>query len=411
MANIQVMLALSPTMETGTIAKWNKSEGDTVSSGDILCEVETDKTTMEYETTDEGTVLKIIAGRGTQVAVGDPIAIVGEKGEDISELLAQTAASKPKAEAKAKVEGEGKEKKNDSESPRPSTLDTRPSSAPSGVLASPLARRIAQDNKLDISTIQGSGPSGRVVKRDVEAALSGGAPRKPAPVAPDGDEIVPVSEKRKVIAQRLTGSFQFAPHYYIKIAVNAGLLLQERARVNKSAPQKVSLNAFIIKFVAESIRRHPIVNASWKGDTIIKHKSIDIALAVAQPDGLITPIVRDCANKGIVDIDKELKVLIEKARTNKLAPEEYTGGTFTISNLGMFGIREFTAIINPPEAAILAVGEIAKQTVVDEKGDIVIQPTLLLTLSCDHRVLYGAVSAAFMKTLKEMIEDPINLIL
>ncbi|MBD3392925.1 MAG: hypothetical protein GF418_12540 [Chitinivibrionales bacterium] len=421
MAEKLVMLALSPTMETGTIAKWTKNEGDTVASGDVVCEVETDKATMEYESTADGTLLKVIVGSGGQVKVGDPIAIVGEEGEDISQLLSQVASASAAASPKPASAPSEDSAAGPATNPPPESIPAGPSAqrpapqapeasaAPGGVLASPLARRLAREKGIDLRSVRGSGPGGRIVKRDLETAPAGVSPVPAA--GRGGGHIIPVSEKRKAIAARLTGSFQFAPHYYLKTAVDAGTLLEERRRVNAAASEKVGLNAFLMKFVAEALKRHPMVNASWRGESIVQHARIDIALAVAQPDGLITPVVRDCASKGIVQIDGELKVLVERARTNKLTPEEYSGSTFTISNLGTFGVREFTAIINPPESAILAVGEISKQAVVEEGDRISIRPLMTLTLSCDHRILDGAVSAAFMQTVKSMIEDPINLVL
>jgi pyruvate dehydrogenase E2 component (dihydrolipoamide acetyltransferase) len=227
-------------------------------------------------------------------------------------------------------------------------------------------------------------------------------------VAAATDETIPVSKKRKIIAQRLAESKYSAPHYYLKVRVAMDTLLEARKALNARAPQKVSMNAFLLKFVAEALKRHPMVNATWQGDTILKHGSIDIGLAVAQPDGLITPVVRNCGAKGILAIDDDLQELIQKAQNNRLDPEEYTNATFTITNLGSFGIQEFTAIINPPGSAILAVGEIRKEPVVGENDELFIHSMMTLTLSCDHRVIDGAIGAAFLKTLKEMLEEPIR---
>ncbi len=242
--------------------------------------------------------------------------------------------------------------------------------------------------------------------RNVPAVV--GAP----PVRPGtGDEVVPVSEKRRVIAQRLSQSFFTAPHYFLRNPVRADALLEARKRINEDGQRKLSLNAFIVKLTAEALARHPAVNASWNGDTITRHGSVDIALAVAQKDGLITPVVRDCHHKGIAQIDTELKELIDKAKSGRIQPHEYTGSTFTISNLGTFGVREFTAIINPPEAAILGVGEVFKQVVATPASQIEVQQTMVLTLSCDHRLLDGAVSAAFFAELKRLFEDPMRALL
>lgn len=422
MADKLLMLALSPTMETGTITNWIKKEGDTIASGDVICEVETDKTTMEYETTQEGTILKILVEEGGQVKVGEPIGIVGEEGEDISGMMEQIESEKRQAQAPAAEEKPQEEALEKAEKPAPvsqpqvSREVAQPKPAqrgqqpPQGSFSSPLARKLAQDKGVDIGSIRGSGPGGRIVKRDVEEAArrAPAAQAAAASTAQLRDETIRVSDKRRIIAQRMAESFFTAPHYYEKIVAEVDTLLDARARLNNKASQKVSLNAFLIKLTAEALRRHPMVNAFWQGDTIVKHGSVDIGIAVAQPDGLITPVVRRCEARGIVEIDGELKELIEKARNNRLSPEEYTNATFTISNLGSYGIREFTAIINPPAAAILAVGETVRQPVVGENDELVIRRQMALTLSADHRILDGALSALFMKTLKEILENPIE---
>jgi pyruvate dehydrogenase E2 component (dihydrolipoamide acetyltransferase) len=411
MAEKVLMLALSPTMETGTIAKWTKQEGETVASGDVLCEVETDKAVMDYESMQEGTLLKIVLPEGGEAKVGEAIAIIGEEGEDVTALLQEAAAVPESAEA-AQVSPEKPpvEAPQRDEAPTPST----PTQAPGGrVKASPLARAMANDAGLDLTLIPGSGPGGRIIKRDIEQAMQ--APETaPTPASPAQmmatatDETIPVSKKRKIIAQRLAESKYSAPHYYLKVRVAMDTLLQARKALNASAPRKVSMNAFLLKFVTEALKRHPMVNATWQGDTILKHGSIDIGLAVAQPDGLITPVVRNCGAKGILAIDDDLRDLIQKAQNNRLEQEEYSNATFTVTNLGSFGIQEFTAIINPPGSAILAVGEIRKEPVVGENDELFIHSLMTLTLSCDHRVIDGAIGAAFLKTLKEMLEEPIR---
>jgi pyruvate dehydrogenase E2 component (dihydrolipoamide acetyltransferase) len=429
MAEKIVMLALSPTMETGTIVKWHKKVGEAIAGGDVLCEVETDKTAMDYESTVDGTLLKIIAGEGAQAKVGDPIAIAGESGEDIGSLLEEieTSAEKtpepspkqnppaqkqPRAPASPEIQTTGQKPQTPLPNPQPVTGEAaRDAHAPEGIKASPLARAIARDRGIDMHTIRGSGPGGRIVKRDLKGAHAAPAPN-PAQAAPGlAAKTISISEKRKIIARRLSESFYSAPHYYETIVVEADSLFNARARVNAGAKEKLSFNAFIMKLVAESITHNPMINASWQGDAIVMHESVDIAIAVAQPDGLITPIVRSCESKGVATIDRELRALIDKAGQNRLTPEEYTNATFTISNLGSLGIRQFTAIINPPASAILAVGEMVKQPVVDANDAIVVRKTMAMTISCDHRILDGAVSAAFMKTLKEMIEDPIRALL
>lgn len=425
MAEQVLMLALSPTMEEGTIVKWHKKEGDPVAQSDIICEVETDKATMEYEAVDEGTLLKILVRDGGQARVGEPIAVVGEPGEDISGMLKE-AEQKPEPDA--------------SESAAPKSAVPQVKAAPAGgaagaaattpsapqvpageLKASPLARKMATGHGIDIRVLRGSGPAGRIVKRDIENALRRAASYGPAaavgvqgPAASGKDERIPVSGKRKIIAQRLAESKFSAPHYYLRIDVDAGAMMAARQRLNARLPKdpagKVSPNAFLIKFVAETLKKYPVVNSSWQDDAILRFGRIDIALAVAQDDGLITPVVRDCGSKGIVQIDRDLKNLIDKAHNNKLTPDEYNGATFTISSLGTSGILEFTAIINPPGSAILAVGRIHKAPVVGNDGAIGVRSQMMLTLSCDHRVIDGAVGAAFLSDLKAFIEYPIDLL-
>ncbi|MBN2552490.1 MAG: pyruvate dehydrogenase complex dihydrolipoamide acetyltransferase [Spirochaetales bacterium] len=447
MAEQVLMLALSPTMEEGTIVSWHKQEGDPVAQSDIICEVETDKATMEYESVNEGTLLKILVPEGGQAKVGDPIAVVGESGEDISSLVeearekakgdsaGQTAEAEEASEAKGTAGAEEASEEKQPAEAAPSAGVPSAGAAPSGeIKASPLARKMAGERGIDLRSLSGSGPAGRIVKRDIEKALQRGAAHGPAaaagrggpaafapagmaaaaagPTASGKDESVPVSGKRKIIARRLSDSKYSAPHYYLRIDVDAGPMMAARQRLNARLPKesggKVSPNSFLIKFVAEALKRYPAVNSSWQGDTILRFGRIDVALAVAQEDGLITPVVRDCGAKGIVQIDRELRVLIDKALANKLSPEEYNGATFTISSLGISGILEFTAIINPPGSAILAVGRIHKVPVVEENGSIGVRSQMMLTLSCDHRVIDGAVGAAFLSDLKAMIEYPID---
>jgi len=420
MAEQVLMLALSPTMEEGTIVKWHIKEGDPVAQSDIICEVETDKATMEYEAVNDGTLLKILVADGGQARVGQPIALVGEPGEEISGMLKEAEqkpeSATPQAGA-APAAGPSGGAAASSSTPR----------APAGELkASPLARKMATELGIDMRVLRGSGPAGRVVKRDIENALRQAASYGPAaavgvqgpsaagPEASVRDERIPVSGKRKIIARRLAESKFSAPHYYLRIDVDAGQMMAARQRLNARLPKepagKVSPNAFLIKFVSETLKKYPVVNSSWQGDEILRFGKIDIALAVAQEDGLITPVLRDCGSKGIVQIDRELKNLIDKARDNKLTPEEYSGATFTITSLGASGILEFTAVINPPGSAILAVGRIHKAPVVGQDGAIGVRSQMMLTLSCDHRVIDGAVGAAFLSDLKAFIEYPIEFL-
>jgi pyruvate dehydrogenase E2 component (dihydrolipoamide acetyltransferase) len=389
-------------MEEGTINRWHKKEGDTIAQGEVVCEVETDKATMDYECAVDGTLLKIAAAPGARVTVGELIAVVGRPGEDFSALLAAGPAPARTAAPAAAA------------TPSPAAQTAEPVVA--GVVpASPLARRIAKERGIDLTSVSGSGPGGRVVRSDLDRIAT--VPAVPAvrstppALTRTGDQTIKVSEKRRVIAQRLSQSFFTAPHYFLRNPVRVDALLEARRRVNEDGNQKLSLNAFVVKLTAEALVRHPAVNSSWHGDTIVQHGSVDIALAVAQRDGLITPVVRDCHAKGIAQIDSELKDLIERAKSGTLLPAEYIGSTFTISNLGTFGVREFTAIINPPEAAILGVGEVFKQVTVTPANQMEIQQTMVLTLSCDHRLLDGAVSAAFFAELKRLFEDPMRALL
>jgi len=405
-----LMIALSPTMETGTLARWRKKEGDTVASGDVLCEVETDKATMDYESSAEGTLLKILLPEGGQAKVGDTIAIVGKPGDDISGLLSEAgAAPAPKAAASKPATAAARPA---AASPAPARVaPAAPARAPASgrIKASPLARKLAQERGIDLRSVRGSGPGGRVVRRDLDGMAGGGpAARAAAPVLQPGpgDQVIPVSRMRQVIAKRLSDSMYTAPHYYLTVAVGMDELLAARARLNSSREKKISVNAFLMAIAARALSRNPRVNSTWNGETILQHPTADIGLAVALPDGLITPLVRDCGHKGIAAIDAELAELVEKARAGKLAPQEYTGATFTISNLGASGIDEFTAIINPPGSAILAVGAVRKEPVV-ENDAVVIRQRMRVTLSCDHRIVDGAVGAAFLRELADMLENPL----
>ena len=412
------MIALSPTMETGTVARWRKKEGDAVASGDVLCEVETDKATMDYESSSEGTLLKILLPEGGQAKVGDPIAIVGKPGDDITALLAESAGSSPKPAAGAKPSAGGATPEAPARPAAAAASSTptvaSPSAAPGArVRSSPLARKLAQAKGIDLRSVRGSGPGGRVVRRDLDglapdAGAGPAAARATAPVLQPGpgDEVIRVSQMRQVIARRLADSMYTSPHYYLTVAVAMDELLAARARLNSNREKKLSVNAFLLAITARALARHPRVNSTWNGDTILQHPTADIGLAVALPDGLITPVVRDCGHKGIAGIDAELSTLIEKARAGKLSPDEYSGATFTISNLGASGIDEFTAIINPPGSAILAVGAVRKEPVV-ENDAVVIRQRMRITLSCDHRNIDGAMGAAFLRELGDMLENPL----
>ena len=426
MAEPILMLALSPTMEEGTITRWHKKEGDTVANGDLLCEVETDKAVMEYESVSKGTLLAILVPDGGRARVGAPIAVVGKPGEDVSAFREPEARAPAQLEARAPAPQAAAAPSRGpvaapmgaaAQSRGPAAMQGREAASPSGlrrIKASPLARRLARERGLDLGGLRGSGPGGRVVKRDLEGAGRMGLAARAS--GPAGGQRLPITGKRRVIAQRVSESKQNAPHYYLKIDLIADRLLEARQRLNarlaaQGAEGKVSLNSFLIKLSAETLKRHPVVNSSWQGDHILAYDRADIGLAVAQEDGLITPVVRDCGAKGILAIERELADLVARARTNRLRPEEYTGATFTITNLGSYGILEFSAIINPPGSAILAVGRVHRQPVVEEGDQLRVRSQLILTLSCDHRVVDGAVGAAFLSDLKAMIEDPIEALL
>jgi pyruvate dehydrogenase E2 component (dihydrolipoamide acetyltransferase) len=418
MAERILMLALSPTMEEGVITKWVKAVGDSVKQGDVLCEVETDKATMEYESSNEGTLLKITAQEGAHVMVGNTIGVIGEEGEDVQELLKEAAVEtgSRKAEAKEKKEAtkpEAEEEKAE-EAAKPAAAVEKEEGK---IRSTPLARRLANEKGVELERIKGTGPEGRITRQDVEKAASRPAAPAPAPAAgPTAapargelkEETIPVSQKRQTIARRLSESKFAAPHYYLTLSVMADSLVRAREDLNAGRQERVSLNAFLMKLAAETLLRHPVINSTWQTDTIIRHGTCDIALAMQMPEGLVAPVVRSCESKGIVQIDTELKALVEKARAGKLALEDYEGATFTISNLGAFGIEQFTAIINPPGSAVLAVGQIRNEPVADETNRVHVQQVMKMTLSCDHRVIDGAVGAEFLRDLKEMVEYPVQ---
>lgn len=394
------MLALSPTMEHGLLLKWLKNEGDTIAQSDVLCEVETDKATMEYESPVDGTLLKILTPEQTKVAIGSTIAIIGQPGEDISELIKETppisTSQEPEQPAIEKVT---------------TIAESTDQTAQLKMRSTPLARKLATEHNIDISTIAGTGPDGRITKSDIEKAQAfapAAVAVTAAPITHLAEESIEVSPKRQLIAQKLSGSKFSAPHYYLTVTAMVDNLLNARQQINNKGQTKISLNAFFIKLTTEALKKHPAVNATWHETTITNHGTIDIALAVAQPDGLIAPAVRNCQQKGIIQIDTELRSLIDKTQKGALTAADYENSTFTITNLGSLGIEEFTAIINPPNSAILAIGKISKTPVVDENNEITIAQTMKMTLSCDHRIIDGAVGAKFLSDLKDMIECPLK---
>jgi pyruvate dehydrogenase E2 component (dihydrolipoamide acetyltransferase) len=440
-----LMPALSPTMTEGTLANWLKKEGDTVSAGDVIAEIETDKATMEVEAVDEGTLGKILVQAGTEgVAVNEVIALLLEEGEDKSALegastAAPKAADAPKSEAKAEPAPAPKQEAAPASAPAPAA----PSHDGSRVFASPLARRLAEQAGLDLSAVKGSGPNGRIVKADIEAAKSSGtgkaaaapapakaadAPRAAAagmPAGPDAKaladaygmeyEAIPNSGMRKTIAKRLTESKQTVPHFYLTVDCELDALLKLRAQLNAKSPEgegafKLSVNDLIIKASAIALKRVPAANASYTEAAILQYRHADISVAVATPSGLITPIIKRAEEKGLATISNEMKDLAKRARDGKLKPEEYQGGTFSVSNLGMFGIKDFAAIINPPQGCILAVGAGEQRPVVKD-GALAIATVMSCTLSVDHRVVDGAVGAEFLAAFKKLIEDPMAMML
>ncbi|KNG92772.1 pyruvate dehydrogenase complex dihydrolipoamide acetyltransferase [Pseudaestuariivita atlantica] len=436
-----LMPALSPTMEEGTLAKWLVKEGDTVSSGDLLAEIETDKATMEFEAVDEGTVGKILVAEGSEgVKVNTPIAVLLEDGEsaddigDVSEpAKADASSNATPAEASdatepAKGYGRGDAPASDA-----------PAEKGDRIFASPLARRIAKDKGLDLSQITGSGPHGRIVKADVESATPGAAKpaaakaeapaaaAAPAPAlasGPSADAIakiyadretedVPLDGMRKTIAARLTEAKQSIPHFYLRRDIKLDALLKFRSQLNKQLEPrgvKLSVNDFIIKACALALQTVPDANAVWAGDRIIRLKPSDVAVAVAIEGGLFTPVLRDADMKSLSALSAEMKDLATRARDRKLAPHEYQGGSFAISNLGMFGIDNFDAVINPPHGAILAVGAGVKKPVVGEDGELTVATVMSVTLSVDHRVIDGALGADLLKAIVENLENPMVML-
>ncbi|MBW1831420.1 MAG: pyruvate dehydrogenase complex dihydrolipoamide acetyltransferase [Deltaproteobacteria bacterium] len=417
MAKIIGLPKLSPTMEEGTLVAWIKNEGDEVEVDDLLAEVETDKATMEFRSFDRGVLLKILVPAGETLEPDVPVAIIGKAGEDISELLAEVAAVSASETESAAVSGAAAVSEAASETAVVSEMGAVPESRSEGrVLSSPLVRRLARERSIDLHTVQGSGPRGRVVKRDIEALPGERDASRGAP-ALGGERLSPrvvkASSMRRTIARRLTESMQTTPHYYLTIDVDIALLADARKAMNaelEAAGKKVSLNDLIIKAAAIALRRVPEVNSSWMGKEIHYHQVVDISVAVAVDEGLMTPVIRDADRKGVMQIAEEVRDLAARARDKKLQLEEMTNGTFSISNLGMFGIEEFTAVINPPEGAILAVGTIRDEPVVED-GAIVPGKRMRFTMSCDHRVIDGATGASFMAALKTLLEAPPNMLL
>lgn len=410
---------MSDTMEEGVIVAWHKKVGDTVKSGDLLAEVETDKATMELESYQEGVLLYIGVEEGSAVQVNGILAIVGKKGEDYKPLLKEEKAEAKEAEAKTE-EAPNEEAKAEpkQEEAKPEPQKSEPSSDDNRLKISPLARKMAEDKGIDLSELKGSGDDGRIVKRDVEQyqpaakkAEAAAAPvQLPKVVGEESYEEVNVSQMRKTIAKRLGESKFSAPHFYLTMEINMDKATAAREGLNAFSPVKISFNDLVVKAAVAALRRHPKVNSSWLGDKIRYNHHIHIGVAVAVEEGLLVPVIRFADNKGLSHIAAEVRELAGKAKDKKLQPAEMQGNTFTISNLGMFGIEEFTAIINPPDACILAVGGINKRLVMDDNGELRNEQIMKVTLSCDHRVVDGATGAQFLQTLKSLLEDPVRML-
>jgi pyruvate dehydrogenase E2 component (dihydrolipoamide acetyltransferase) len=423
-ATVITMPKMSDTMTEGTIASWLKKVGDTVKSGDIIAEVETDKATMELESYEDGTLLYIGVEAGDSVDIDGIIAIIGEKGADYEKLLKAQQSKSPASSATEKEEKtEEKAPEAAKEEPKasaPVTSDSPASTSDNGrVKASPLAKKMASDKGIDIALVKGSGEGGRIVKRDVESfdpavAKTAAAPTAMATSAPAvGQESFKeekVSQMRKVIAKRLAESKFQAPHFYLTMEINMDKAIEARNSMNEISPVKISFNDMVIKATAAALRQNPKVNSSWLGDKIRYNEHIHIGMAVAVEEGLLVPVIRFADSKSLSQISNEAKTLGGKAKNKELQPKDWEGNTFTISNLGMFGIEEFTAIINPPDACILAVGGI-KETVIVKNGQMQIGNVMKVTMSCDHRVVDGAVGSAFLKTLKGLLEDPVRILI
>lgn len=422
MATKVVMEALSPTMEEGRLVEWKKQEGDAVAAGDVLAEVETDKAVMELAARAEGTLLKQVITAGTTVPVGDLVAVLGEQGEDISGLTAGAGAAPspaPTPAARAPSPAAPAPQPAAATATTPAVLATTapaplpPRRAGDGrIKASPLARKIAAERGLDLATISGTGPEGRIIRRDLEGIRpSPGGVRAPVrPGAGPAFEDVPLTQIRKTIAKRLAQSIGPVPTFYLTTDVDMTRAAEARDALNALGSEgKVSFNDIVIKATALALRQHRACNAWWQDDHIRYWNEVHIAMAVAVEDGLITPVIRDADQKSLREIGTEARDLAARSRDRRLRPEEYTGGTFSVSNLGMFGIDDFTAIINPPEAGIIAVGRITQKVVVLD-GAPVVRPRMRITMSCDHRVIDGATGARFLQTLRTLLENPLAMV-
>ena len=428
------MEALSPTMEEGQVVKWLKGEGDAVEQGEILAEIETDKATMELVARGDGVLRKVLVGEGATAPVGNVIAVIAAEDEDIAALLESVGGGVDGAAGAAPeaAPADGAAGAAAASATEPGPGEAAPAGGPAGavapaeapqpapattgrVKASPVAKRLAGDLGVDIAAVRGSGPGGRVVKRDIEMAAQAAAAAVPPTLPAPGDDFVdiPLTQMRKTVARRLTESLGPVPHFFLTVDIDMTRALAARIRVNElleAQGAKASVNDLIIKAAAAALTHHPECNAWWQDGHIRRFNRVHMGVAVAVPDGLITPVVRDAHAKGLAEIGREVREMAGRAREKKLQPHEYTGSTFSISNLGMFGIEEFTAVINPPEAGIIAVGAVEERAVA-VNGQVVVQPRMRITMSCDHRVIDGAQGARFLATLKSFLEEPAAILI
>ncbi len=420
MATMINMPRLSPTMEEGVLAKWTKKVGDKIAPGDIIAEVETDKANMDFPLEDEGVLLKLLVAEGATVKLGDPVAVLGEAGENPDNVTAAPAAAPaPKAEAKATPE-QAASKPAPAPAPAPPPPAPAPAAAPtngSRIIASPFARKLAREQGIDLHAVAGSGPNGRIVARDLKDAPAPVAkPTAAKPAAPrlTKDEVTAPSLMRKTIAKRLVEAKQQIPHIYLTADAHVDALVALREQINAVAERKITMNDLVVRALAVALRRVPEANVSWTAEGILRRAAVDVGIAVSLPDGLITPVVRRADERTIGALSGEIHALIERAKEKKLKPEEFSGGSATVSNLGMFGIREFVAIINPPESCILAVGRTEKRPVVvenDGEDALEIKRVMTLTLSCDHRVVDGVLGAKLLGEIVRALEAPVALLL
>ena len=408
-----LMPALSPTMETGTLAKWTVAVGDAVRSGDVIAEIETDKATMEVEAVDDGILASIMVAEGSEgVAVGTPIGRLAEDGESPDDVAAAPASTAPVAPEPAAAPVEEPTQPTPAPVPAPAAVSSAPANR---IFASPLARRIAADRGVDLASLSGSGPHGRILRRDVEAAETAPAAVRPAvdqAVVQGASTLEPNSQMRRIIASRLQESKQTAPHFYLTVDCEIDALLAARRQMNDQAPEgvKISVNDLVIRAAAMALIKVPKANASWEGENTRLFTHADIAMAVAVDGGLVTPVIWAAEKKGLAEIASVSRDLATRARDGKLAPEEFSGGSFTISNLGMYGVREFAAVINPPQGAILAVGAGEQRPVVKD-GQLAVATVMTVTLSADHRVVDGAVGAEWLQAFKGYVEAPVTMLL